>query len=328
MLKFGTLKKKLQSVKINKKKAKEIYSERPLHEEEIPIEVPIEEDEVVSVQPFTYKDILFRVLCLSEDGEDEGEALEILKKVFVVSQNEIEKSSVEVNEKLWIYKHENIVEHSLLMIEMMKYDFDNSQAENYSTFKTLRPQTLTVMNSHAKFKHLNRAETAFAKWTAFNEISRIYSLHPSLFNELMDSLTSSDLETKSLRLKTEIDGVAEDFWKYSEMFIRSCLDFIENLPLKDNFEAKQDENILTMFLEVVNKLQKCNPPSGDHLVNRKFRELVKESLALGVNKYLLKVVEKSSQEEENKLLRIMKIVDGASEKYQKMVEPHESSFRT
>lgn len=328
MLKFGTLKKKLQNVKIGKRKAKEVFNAEPLIEEQPTASQVEEEEDVLKCQPFTYKDILFRVLCNFQDEEiDNIETFQFMKNIFAITKIEDEKILEEVKEELRVYKYESIVEHSLLMLEVMKYDLDKSKPRRYSKLDILNPQTSTVINSHAKFKHLNKTEFAFAKWTTFNEISTTYSLHPSIIDEVIDSVTTDDPETNIFQLKTEIEGVAEDFWKYSETFMKSCLGFLENLPSEEKLEAKQNEEILMSFFEAVNKLQKCNTPVGDFLVNKNFGELIKESLALGVNKCLLEDGEKKDFQEEKKVSKITNIVVMALERYQNFVEQHGNSFK-
>lgn len=327
MLKFGTLKKKLLNVKIGRRNAKEVFIEETLQPEEQPTSDLVKEEEVLKYQPLTYKDILYRVSCNFENNFEENiEVLQFMKNVFSITKIEDEKISEEVKEELRNYKYESIIEHSLLMIEVMKYDLDKSKPGRYSKLEFLHPQTSKVINSHAKYKHLNKSEFAFARWTTLNEISSIYSLHPSIINEVIDAVTVVDQETNVFRLKTEIEGVAEDFWKYSETFMKSCLGFIENLPNEEKLETKQNENILMSFFEAVNKLQKCNP-IGDFLVSKNFGELIKESLALGVNKCLLEAGEAGKFQDEKKVSKITNIVVMALEKYQNFVEQHSNSFK-
>lgn len=325
MLKFGSLKKKLSNVKIVKRKSDKI--EAHLAEEQ----GSKEENGVFNSQPFTYKDILFglRVSCLFEEEVDEVETLKFMRNVFEISENESETMLEEVNDKLRIYKYENIVEHSLLMVETLKYDLDNSKTGRFLTLDALRPQTTKIINSHAKYKHLNQTEIAFAKWTALNEISCFYSFHPSVFEETFDSLTAVDEKTQTLRLKTETYGLIEDFWKSSEKFSKSCLNFLEALPAAEKSEAIENENILLRFFKTINKLQKCNPPVADFSLNKNFQELVNESTSNGVNKYLLAAYKQTTEDfnAEKQLLKIVRIVDKASESYQSLLEQHESSFK-
>lgn len=310
MKRFGSLKKlkfEILNIGKNRRSASVIAINEAPTNDEISPDIGEEKTKV------NFRNLLHSSLCMNEENEvSKKKTLNYLKNVFAVHVREAEKIREEVEAELKIYKYENIMEHSMLLIEVSKHE--SSETES------------SVLSSHAKFKHLNETEVEFAKWISMNMLDDSASrpkMKSRAFGQTIEKLTEYKPETRKFHLKTDNENIEREFLTASESFLRKCLEFIENLT---GFEGNLDLSSLIKAAVIINECKKDDPDA-----NATFVELIKESLTICVTNLLHRLETNFRFKEEDgidkKLEGMHDFASETNKTYKQMVKAFQEPFQ-
>lgn len=257
---------------------------------------------------------------------------------------------------------ENIEAHCALLQILLKHELETSQFPKYHWNGKFNYLATEILSMHAHFRYIDEPYTSFARWTAYTEIHQHHPLNLEIFHKLLDaiideykddnnmalafprlSLASSiipacfgllgtitngttEIDPKirfSDQLKTKDENIVKLFWDSSYKMQDAFLNFIRNL----HYKPAEDEDtlkivILKNILEIVKRIDKLFPPVD--IEERKFVELMKQSLCDGTIEHLMasvdKKVLKQTRKNDNRLEELIRVIKFVREHFKQFVE--------
>lgn len=321
--------KKINIVKIKVANASTSSPNEPLKENEEVIRNSLEINRLSDIQGLNYKEILQAIAYDVGFDEENFEAFNMVQKICNVSDNDYQSEMQKIKDKLCAFKLGNIIDHSMLLVEIVKQELDKERYKKYSWCRNLKSTSSIVINSHSKYKHLNIVESSLAEWLALIEIQEEYRVvYPKIFFDLVEVMSESRPQHDGLYLKIKNEEIENLFDNSIETFLNSLKKSVE--ILHSNHASKENTNILASYFQTARKLLRIKTQKPVVLAPDAFETMVKESIRIGITESFKNNGENYSLHTEassENLFRITQFVVSSARKYQELLNDFEELFK-
>lgn len=257
---------------------------------------------------------------------------------------------------------ENIEAHCALLQILLKHELETSKIPKYYWRGKFNYLATKILSLHAEFRYIEEPHISFARWIAYTEIHQHHPLSLENFHKLLDDIVDAFRDEDSMalafprmslasnlipacfgligniangvpeidaknrcsdQLKTKESDVVKLFWESSYKLQDAFLNFIHNLHYKkDEDEDISKVVILRNVLEIVKRIDKLFLPND--IDDRKFVELMKQSLTDGTIEHLMQNVDKKVLKQTKKngkrLEELIRVIQLVQEHFKQFVE--------